>query len=56
MYGDDFLIDKIQPDEISEELLSMGELEYGVTLRSALSILLTLISELRVTLRGNLGI
>ena len=26
MYGDDFLIDKIQPDEISEELLSMGEL------------------------------
>ena len=25
-YGDDFLIDKIQPDELSEELLSMGEL------------------------------
>ena len=25
-YGDDFLINKIQPDELSEELLSMGEL------------------------------
>ena len=25
-YGDDFLLDKIQPDEISEELLSVGEL------------------------------
>ena len=25
-YGDDFLIDKIQTDELSEELLSMGEL------------------------------
>ena len=25
-YGDDFLIDKIQPDELSEELLSVGEL------------------------------
>ena len=25
-YGDDFLIDKIQPDEISEELVNMGEL------------------------------
>ena len=25
-YGDDFLIDKIQPDELGEELLSMGEL------------------------------
>ena len=25
-YGDDFLIDKIQPDEISEELVSVGEL------------------------------
>ena len=25
-YGDDLLIDKIQPDELSEELLSMGEL------------------------------
>ena len=25
-YGDDFLIDKIQPDESTEELLSMGEL------------------------------
>ena len=25
-YGDDFLIDKIQPDELSEELLSEGEL------------------------------
>ena len=25
-YGDDFLIDKIQPDELDEELLSMGEL------------------------------
>ena len=25
-YGDDFLIDKIQPDEISEKLLSVGEL------------------------------
>ena len=25
-YGDDFLIDKIQPDELSKELLSMGEL------------------------------
>ena len=24
-YGDDFLIDKIQPDELSEELLSVGE-------------------------------
>ena len=27
-YGDDFLIDKIQPDELSEELLSVGELEW----------------------------
>ena len=26
-YGDDFLIDKIQPDELSEELISVGELE-----------------------------
>ena len=26
-YGDDFLIDKIQPDELGEELLSVGELE-----------------------------
>ena len=25
-YGDDFLIDKIQPDEIGEELVSVGEL------------------------------
>ena len=25
-YGDDFLIDKIQPDEIDEELVSVGEL------------------------------
>ena len=25
-YGDDFLIDKIQPDEMSEELVSVGEL------------------------------
>ena len=25
-YGDEFLIDKIQPDELSEELLSVGEL------------------------------
>ena len=25
-YGDDFLIDKIQPDEIGEELVNMGEL------------------------------
>ena len=25
-YGDDFLIDKIQPDELSEEVLSVGEL------------------------------
>ena len=25
-YGDDFLIDKIQPDELSEEFLSVGEL------------------------------
>ena len=25
-YGDDFLIDKIEPDEVSEELLSVGEL------------------------------
>ena len=25
-YGDDFLIDKIQPDQLSEELLSVGEL------------------------------
>ena len=25
-YGNDFLIDKIQPDELSEELLSVGEL------------------------------
>ena len=24
--GDDFLIDKVQPDELSEELLSVGEL------------------------------
>ena len=23
-YGDDFLIDKIQPDELGEELLSVG--------------------------------
>ena len=26
-YGDDFLIDKIQPDKLGEELLSAGELE-----------------------------
>ena len=26
-YGDDFLIDKIQPDKLAEELLSAGELE-----------------------------
>ena len=26
MYGDDFLIDKIQPHELTEELLSVGEL------------------------------
>ena len=26
-YGDDFLIDKIQPDKLGEELLSVGELE-----------------------------
>ena len=26
MYGDDFLIDKIQPDKLSEELLSVGKL------------------------------
>ena len=25
-YGDDFLIDKIQPDEMSEELVNVGEL------------------------------
>ena len=25
-YGDDFLIDKIQPDELCEELLSVGDL------------------------------
>ena len=25
-YGDDFLIDKVQPDEISEELVNVGEL------------------------------
>ena len=25
-YGDDFLIDKIQPDDLSKELLSVGEL------------------------------
>ena len=25
-YGDDFLIDKIQPDEIGEELVRVGEL------------------------------
>ena len=25
-YGDDFLIDKIQPDEIGEELVNVGEL------------------------------
>ena len=25
-YGDDFLIDKVQPDELGEELLSVGEL------------------------------
>ena len=25
-YGNDFLIDKIQPDELSEELISVGEL------------------------------
>ena len=25
-YGDDFLIDKIQPDELGEELLKVGEL------------------------------
>ena len=25
-YGDDFLIDKIQPEEIGEELENMGEL------------------------------
>ena len=28
-YGDDFLIDKIQPDKLGEELLSAGELEAG---------------------------
>ena len=26
LYGDDILIDKIQPDELSDELLSVGEL------------------------------
>ena len=26
-YGDDFLIDKIQPDKLGDELLSAGELE-----------------------------
>ena len=26
-YGDDFLIDKIRPDELGDELLSVGELE-----------------------------
>ena len=26
-YGDDFLIDKIQPEEIGEELVSVGENE-----------------------------
>ena len=25
-YGDDFLIDKIQPDEIGEDLVNVGEL------------------------------
>ena len=25
-YGDDFLIDKIQPEEIGEELVNVGEL------------------------------
>ena len=25
-YGDDFLIDKIQPEEVGEELVSVGEL------------------------------
>ena len=25
-YGDDFLVDKIQPDEVSEELVNVGEL------------------------------
>ena len=25
-HGDDFLIDKIQPDDLSKELLSVGEL------------------------------
>ena len=25
-YGDDFLIDKIQPDEIGEELVNVGDL------------------------------
>ena len=25
-YGEDFLIDKIQPDDLSKELLSVGEL------------------------------
>ena len=25
-YGDDFLIDKIQPDEIGEELVNIGDL------------------------------
>ena len=28
-YGDDFLIDKIQPDKLGEELLKAGELEAG---------------------------
>ena len=28
-YGDDFLIDKIQPEKLSEELLGVGELEAG---------------------------
>ena len=28
-YGDDFLIDKIQPDKLGDELLSAGELEAG---------------------------
>ena len=28
-YGDDFLIDKIQPEKFSDELLGVGELEAG---------------------------
>ena len=28
-YGDNFLIDKIQPDKLGEELMSAGELEAG---------------------------